>query len=1377
MAPIEQLFKKIFDRKCQIESQLKQQRESYAESLVYSLLADGKQPPSWLLESQNELSSKHIAPGISCPLPTPSASEICISEYIHKEHANVATIMGHQKDDQRDCNIICSDVVEDSPVSDSVVRIQCGKSKQQDPDGYFNVTEQIANFGDEVIVEGNARRLTRSVVTPLMSDHSIEPSFTRNLLDLHNKVDDKAASPGLPTECNPHRITRSKQKGSEEYLNRTKQISNFGDEVTVKCNSRRITRSMARSLVPDQAIDQSFTRNSLALHSKVGDKAASSGSYAEHNPCSITTALDSSLMSDHAQDPLVTRNSFGLQNKVADEVSSSRSLDCIRNILQLSSPSETLSANPHNHEEKIHSRSCETSHDLVMVSCGTACTSDSRLKQSARSLMKHTREENCKTMTVDESACSLNPALHDLQIDNSVNTCPESEQTDFAAPAPNLGSRTVANSPLIVHDTGNVTAGRLTSISGSTQPESGVQLKNHSSESRYSLRSLSRNSKGLSYSGPDGTSNITSSKRSRNLTAKVCEISWPKRRKLNCYSDSILATTPRIRLNQFRPAQEGNCCSSKRCLESASFEEIQKISPSRSMLNCAVAKVVTGSHSEELHQRQNQCGREVNSCSQNTDQVSDTSLPNQCTNIFPSLNLADESSTFRTNEICNSGSPLCVLEEPGPSRNDTYDELDCSTTNVDSCNLHTYSSVRYDMEDIHEFMPEFEGFSIGTSPTLENDVYSNSGFPPLSLNVQRSSLISLVTPTTAVIGNYKINKLPDVLHSLPDGFLENVKLNDPLYIHNDYGEQVRTNERAKASLHSSSESAFDFSFMESSYSQSALSSSDSFDWASSKPPLTPPIGKLSSRRVTGKSASSSQKLATNPELVCFRIDEDSTTLEDNECSDELGISGHGTCSKQVKALDDREPLKDVSSRYRNAQNSCPLSKFIAGSTSVQSLDTKFSCATEINVQSSLGSSYTSSMDQMGDIENQCFSVNGDIDRNMAKSLSNRSSEPEINTKKGGRNLSQASIQKGYKPSNIVSNVSSFIPMIKKKQQATTTKGKKEIKVKALEAAEAAKRLEEKRQNEREVRKAAAKLERERLEHEKQLKQKQLEEKRRKEAERLEHEKQLKQKQEEEKRRKESERLEHEKQVKQKQEEEKRRKEAERVEHEKQLKQKQEEEKRRKEAERLEHEKQLKQKQEEEKRRKEAEVAARKRQREEDQKEKDRKRRCNEEARKLQREEDEKLRAKKEEKELRSKAPVDDGKKKGLTQDAKQPLPLKEAAGSRKTNEVETAAAKVAAASADIIKGLIQDRLSTNRENQDFDSYEISPYKDSDDDEDGADESLRRRKKYIPSWARGEPLEKNLLGQQDINPFDIFSRKNSFSLNQVLCPPVARRWPM
>ncbi|XP_042379442.1 uncharacterized protein LOC121971948 isoform X3 [Zingiber officinale] len=1304
MTTIEQLFKRIFDRKCRIEAQLRQQKESYAESLAYSLLADGKQPPPWLLESQNELSSKHFAPGISFPLPTPSAHEVCISkEYTRKEHTDVATITSHQKDDQRDCDIICSEVVEDSSVSGSVVSIQCGWSKQKDTEENLYGTKQIASFGDEVTVEGNTRRITRSMATISMSGHTIEPSFTRNSLSLHSKVGDKAASSEAPVECNPRRIIRSKQKEPDEYLNGTKQIANFGDEVTIEGNARRIT-------------------------SKVGDKAASSGSPLEHNPRRITRSLAASLISDHAPELSVARNSFALQSKAAHEASPSRSLDCPGNMLQLLSSLEYLSANPHDPEGKIHSRSCETSHDLATISCGMACTNDSDLKQFVRSSMDII-EDNYKTMVEDKSACNLNLAPHDLQIDNSVllggDACLESEETEFAAH--NVCCSTVANPILIVHDVGK--GGRLTATSDSTRPASGVPSLNHSSEPRYSLRSLSRDGKVLSYSDPDGSSNITSSKSSRNLAAKACEISWPKKRKLNCYSDSILATTPRIRLHQRMLAHEGNCYSTKRSLDSASFEEIQKTtSPVGSTLNYEGVKAVSGSHLEEFHQRQNQCEREpcqVNSCSKSTDQLTDTCLPNQSTNVFPSLNLADESRTFISNGICNSGAPICILEGSGPPGNDAHDGLDSSATIVDFSDLQaiekreicplekdlqTYSSVRDDLVNNNEFVPEFEGFSIGISPTLGNDAYSNSGFPPLSLNIQTSSLTSLVTPTNSPLGYSKINKIPDVFQSLPNGLLGNMNLNDPLYLHNDYGKLFRTNEHAQASLHSSLESVFDFSCMDSSYSHNASSSCDTFDGASSKPPLTPPIGSSCLRRVSGKSGSGSQTLVTNPELVCFRIDEDSTTLDDNEHSDELGISDKGTCLKEIKALDDREPLRDISSIYRNTQNSCPLIKVIPGNRSHQSLDTKFSYGTEINVHSSLGSSYSNNTDQMGDIENQCFPVNGDKDRSIAKSLSNRSSEPELNTKKLGRNRSQASIQKGYKPNNIVSNVSSFIPMIKKQQQATTTKGKKEIKVKALEAAEAAKRLEEKRQIEREIRKAAAKLERERLEQKKQLKLKQMEEKRRKEAERLEHEKQLKQNQLEDKRRKET------------------------------------------------------------------EIAARKRQQEEeDWKERERKRRCNEDTRKLQREQEERLRTKKEEKELRFKALVDDGKKKGLMQDPKQPLKLKEISGSTKTNEVDPISTKVTTSS-NITKGIIQDRLSTNKKNQDCESYEISPYKDSDDDEDGADENLRRRKKYIPSWAR-DPLEKLLLRQQDTNPFDIFFRKNSFSLNQVLCPPVTRRWPL
>jgi cation transport ATPase len=59
--------------------------------------------------------------------------------------------------------------------------------------------------------------------------------------------------------------------------------------------------------------------------------------------------------------------------------------------------------------------------------------------------------------------------------------------------------------------------------------------------------------------------------------------------------------------------------------------------------------------------------------------------------------------------------------------------------------------------------------------------------------------------------------------------------------------------------------------------------------------------------------------------------------------------------------------------------------------------------------------------------------------------------------------------------------------------------KREVRIPALEAAEANKRLEEKRRNERELQKAAMKAEREKLNQEKVLKKKQEEEQKKKEA--------------------------------------------------------------------------------------------------------------------------------------------------------------------------------------------------------------------------------------------------------------------------------------
>ncbi|CAL9768068.1 unnamed protein product [Musa acuminata subsp. burmannicoides] len=846
-----------------------------------------------------------------------------------------------------------------------------------------------------------------------------------------------------------------------------------------------------------------------------------------------------------------------------------------------------------------------------------------------------------------------------------------------------------------------------------TQLSYNVRTQNHSSESRYFLRSLNRHGKTYSYSELNLTGNTTSSKRSSELMTDACEISWPKRRKLICYSDGVLATS-RITLHQLLHTQEDTCCSSKVSSEIVPLEEMQITpSPSENVLNMDIENAEFRSNSEFHQQSKRQCLKEDDSCLKSKDQVMDIPLPTQCTKGVTSPSLAHGNSRPSLMiEIGGTEFTLSEPKEPGSSGNDADGKLSHVVSEVYCHNLQSIeegtvfdagkSLSKYGASVLSNFqndlamncddsMPEFEGFSIGVSPVKKNDICYDVDYPcfkeeNIPLDVRQGNSTHLVTPTARPSGNYKINNIPDLLQSLPNGLLERLH-NDSLCFYGDYTRQIRSEHDKISDLYNSLGSSFDCSFVERSSSNSTPFSAR-FAWASSKAPRTPPIENSALRKASSRSGASSQTVGTNPELVCFRIDENSSTTEDIERQDKLSTSKEGICSRGIQVLNNRESLKDVTSVYENASTFVPFTKMLLESGSLEFSNAKSHSGTQTSFDSLLATAYTGNKDLTADKENQCLSINGKKEGKVVKSLCNK---PEINVKAVERNRSQASILKGCKPSNIISNISSFIPMLQKKQQATTTKGKKDIKVKALEAAEAAKHLEEKKQNEREMRKAAAKLERERLEQEKQLKQKQLEE---------------------------------------------------------------------------------------QKRRKEADIAARKRQREEERKEKERKRRCIEETRKLQREQDERLHTKKEEKELRCKAADDEGRKKGLVLEAKQQLKSEkggEVAGSRNTMEVEPVATKVVVISSDCMKGIIQGRMSTTKENLNSQSYEISPYKDS-DDEDGEEENMRRRK-HGPSWAEKECLGKILLSQQHLDPLEIFCRKSNFNLSEVLYSSAARRWPL
>lgn len=217
-------------------------------------------------------------------------------------------------------------------------------------------------------------------------------------------------------------------------------------------------------------------------------------------------------------------------------------------------------------------------------------------------------------------------------------------------------------------------------------------------------------------------------------------------------------------------------------------------------------------------------------------------------------------------------------------------------------------------------------------------------------------------------------------------------------------------------------------------------------------PLTPSVEKYSLGKLSSRSGS--EHMGSIPELECFRIDEDSSIAEEDEHQGRIA-------------------LQDITRLCQNNGNSMSLS--------TGCMDTGNIGFTAESLSSEL--SHPTSVKREGKV---------------SRSLHGRLGSTEIlRNKTQSRHRSEANVDRRSKPTNIVANMTSFIPLVKPKVQSTTACVKKDVKVKALKAAEAAKRLEEKKQKEQEVRKAAAKLERERLKQEKELKQKLEEEQKKK----------------------------------------------------------------------------------------------------------------------------------------------------------------------------------------------------------------------------------------------------------------------------------------
>ncbi|KAJ0989693.1 hypothetical protein J5N97_008049 [Dioscorea zingiberensis] len=852
----------------------------------------------------------------------------------------------------------------------------------------------------------------------------------------------------------------------------------------------------------------------------------------------------------------------------------------------------------------------------------------------------------------------------------------------------------------------------------------GTGSQNAPPRNRYFLRSLTSHVKNSGYCKSNETSVVSCVKPPLKATDDSCGITWPKRRKMD-RSNNIFATSHRMRSKPLLHAKEGNDDIGKITAESDSITIMESVPLQLSgEAEAEIPGMALQGISEEL------CKVKKRRITKGGEGEI-TTLPFTCA---PSVHsLVESFRGFRDSikdEVDHNALENATL---GQSVNlgKIYDSSLLDGKKIlntsDSAVFPPYDNDLFGGGESHETMPEFEGFSITVPSLMENGVVVDySDFS--GLTEKRTSLVerlcksnSVLTPLSRPSAKYKINEIPDVYQSLPSGILlDHMKLSNSLEFHSVSMDQIRASRDANlTNLFSNLGPEFDSSLLGGSLSQSIPSSSRRFGSGVGKPPLTPPVGKISQRIISGRSFASSEKVGSNPELICFRIDENSCMTEENKhlceledtSEDKVG-SGSGMVSNNRKALG------DVTSRYQNAQS------VVSGSTKSPEKGSLDSVCTELYFQTQMevNPRYTDDGKcKAAEKENSFLLASGGSLQNPAESLSRMSGKPDLSVKGKERIAGHTILGKGGNPSNIVSNISSFIPLVRQKQQAAApAAGKRDIKVKALEAAEAAKRLEEKRQNDRAMRKAAAKLERDRLEQEN--------------TRLLE------------------------------------------------LQQKQKEEARKK---------------------KEADIAARKRQREDgERKEKEKKQRCMQETKKPQRLGGEKLLREKEEKRPLRKALEDkELRKKQLVEDEKRQNNVdthKGVAGCGKASVVEPSITEVLGIdnrhasnsleahdsvkesngveqvrnNLDNIQNAIQDRMSITKASEDFQSYEISPYKDS-DDEDG-EEDTRRRMKRVPSWAREECLKQILLSNKHIDPMEFFSRKRFFNLSEVLTPRVLRQ---
>ncbi|CAK9148872.1 unnamed protein product [Ilex paraguariensis] len=355
-----------------------------------------------------------------------------------------------------------------------------------------------------------------------------------------------------------------------------------------------------------------------------------------------------------------------------------------------------------------------------------------------------------------------------------------------------------------------------------------------------------------------------------------------------------------------------------------------------------------------------------------------------------------------------------------------------------SCSVRSPKKTDLNLIGGDQTMPMSEGFIIdmqkgdGEPGTAGDGI--NFGKIELPRNtIQQASILEHIynsssrhTPLHLFSSTFKLQRNQDLYQSVPNGLLEHMESRSSLYLNDSVGRQLWASY--------SGEDEANCVLQGVSYSDFLPYSGTRIGW-NSRSLYTSPVGKLWESNLSNLESSESL-FNSNPEFTCFPIEEYPSISEENEIADEVDNNiQEGINSKVMNSYIKRKTLADTTEARSNPPTLVSEAKNFSGRGSVGSVNTEVSITGARNkINEMFGNCCSKKRNcTIQAKENKALSMGINGVKKPKVSLQNRFSNPKLS-------------------------------------------GKRDIKVKALEAAEAPKRLEERIQNEHKLKKEALKLE-------------------------------------------------------------------------------------------------------------------------------------------------------------------------------------------------------------------------------------------------------------------------------------------------------------